>query len=776
MPSSARPSLLAAAAIAMAALACNEPRPPASAEGGADGGATADLATCTRCHGDASHGNAAPPFSLHGAADASDPVVGAHQAHLTTGPLRGPIACNECHVVPSQVSSPGHMDGVVELTFGALATTGGVQASFDPATRTCAVYCHGATLPGGALTNPVWNKGSSQAACGSCHGIPPPPSSGHPDITGGVTACSACHPATVKPDGTIDVAGGKHMNGTIDLAGGSGCTGCHGDPDRAVKEIAPAPPRGTHGETSTSARAVGAHQTHLTGGAIRAAVACTECHVLPTKIPHSNGKVDLTFGPLATAGGATPSFDGTGCNSVYCHGATLNAGGSITAPIWTKVDGTQNACGACHAIPPPTSSGHPDVAPDRTVCAGCHPATVKADGTIDTAGGKHINGTVDVTGGGCTACHGDPDRTPAGIAPAPPRDTKGQTASDAVGAHQAHLNDGPLRSAIACTECHVLPTQIPHSNGKVDLTWGPLATAGGVSPSFNPTTLTCTNYCHGATLPGGTNNTPVWNGGSAQAVCGSCHGLPPPTSSGHPFVSNPGGTTVCSGCHPDTVTSSGTIDVAKAKHMNGAIEVANLTCTTCHGGTLSGGTGASGANPVAAAPPRGTKGETSTSDRAVGMHAEHLTSQRFTTSVSCEACHVVPTSTSHRNGTVAVTFRGLATTGGATPIWNGASCSATYCHGNFPGGANATMTWANATVPAIGCTSCHGDPPLTGRHTLHVGGQGIGCNECHGAGYTAVSVVAATHVNGQKDTVLAGFNGRTCTLVCHGESHVARLW
>ena len=212
---SVRCSPLVVATLALAVAACDQLRLPDDASGSAAGGD--GLATCTRCHGDPANGNPAPPRSLNGAADSSHPSVGAHQAHLTAGPLRQPVACGECHVVPSAVSSPGHLSGTVDVVFGSLASAQGVAPAWDPSTLTCATYCHGATLPGGANTTPVWNKGPSQAVCGSCHALPPPESSGHPAVTGGVTACSACHPATVKPDGTIDVAGGKHINGVLDF-------------------------------------------------------------------------------------------------------------------------------------------------------------------------------------------------------------------------------------------------------------------------------------------------------------------------------------------------------------------------------------------------------------------------------------------------------------------------------------------------------------------------------------------------------------------------------
>jgi predicted CxxxxCH...CXXCH cytochrome family protein len=78
----------------------------------------------------------------------------------------------------------------------------------------------------------------------------------------------------------------------------------------------------------------------------------------------------VTFGPLASEDGSNPVWnrglpDPT-CTGVYCHGATLG-GGTLTEPIWTKVDGTQAYCGSCHSNPPPPPN-HPPASP----CADCH--------------------------------------------------------------------------------------------------------------------------------------------------------------------------------------------------------------------------------------------------------------------------------------------------------------------------------------------------------------------------------------------------------------------
>jgi predicted CxxxxCH...CXXCH cytochrome family protein len=79
-----------------------------------------------------------------------------------------------------------------------------------------------------------------------------------------------------------------------------------------------------------------------------------------------------------------PSWDGTRCTNVYCHGTAT--------PSWTL--GTSQAeCGTCHAIPPANSAHAGATALDQ--CTRCHPRTIDATGAL-IAGGGHINGVVDV--------------------------------------------------------------------------------------------------------------------------------------------------------------------------------------------------------------------------------------------------------------------------------------------------------------------------------------------------------------------------------------------
>jgi len=195
-------------------------------------------AGCANCHGDAS--SPAPPTDVLGRSDESLPSVGAHRAHLEAQhQLRGPIPCTECHLVPSSLHDPGHIDhpppAIVFPNLpgvGVLARTDGAQPSYNPAGATCgSVYCHGGgarlmtdTAPG--IRAPVWTGGISQAACGACHGIAP--QDGFPGHVGAtLTQCHNCHAQTVTSSGAIivdrDLVTGelrsKHINGMVEVGG-----------------------------------------------------------------------------------------------------------------------------------------------------------------------------------------------------------------------------------------------------------------------------------------------------------------------------------------------------------------------------------------------------------------------------------------------------------------------------------------------------------------------------------------------------------------------------
>lgn len=367
---------------------------------------------------------------------------------------------------------------------------------------------------------------------------------------------------------------------------------------------------------------------------------------------------ETRFSGLALAGGAKPvagvaegdgaddapysEFSVVTCSSVYCHGATLS-GGLAIKPAWNGPEGDLakfSACDACHGFPPPAPH------PDSPQCADCHGDVVSADGTfVDPT--RHVDGTLDVTDvQSCTACHGYPPPPPhpesshcidchdtasedGGIAlpeqhqdgqvqvtadcnachgnvdnPAPPKDLSGSsdTSLPTVGAHQEHLlASSGLSGAVACEECHLVPDAFEdagHVDGDdvAEVLFGSLSRTGGLNPAWSAGAANCTNtWCHGATLAGGSNNTPKWTTvDGTQDACGSCHGIDPGTDlhpgafGDHAFMGQN-----CNNCHQGVANSGATAIEDTVRHINGTVDVvlqAGLwdpvarTCTpACHG-------------------------------------------------------------------------------------------------------------------------------------------------------------------------------------------------
>lgn len=173
---------------------------------------------CDACHGDG------PPPGLGG-------MAGAHQAHFTASEFRGPVACNDCHLVPTMRDEAGHIDTdlPVEVVLGSDAATGGgtVPAMYDPATQTCQTACHGASFDAMVSASPPWQSVESPQ-CGDCHGLPPTLVRDGADMhpPSGLADCGACHrddrrePAT-DPAWNLTPGGlTVHINGCVNLVDG----------------------------------------------------------------------------------------------------------------------------------------------------------------------------------------------------------------------------------------------------------------------------------------------------------------------------------------------------------------------------------------------------------------------------------------------------------------------------------------------------------------------------------------------------------------------------
>jgi predicted CxxxxCH...CXXCH cytochrome family protein len=156
---------------------------------------------CTFCHGQktASYTAADLPRAA--------PATGAHLKHVNGGAFVRPLACSECHTVPTTLA---HVDGSAPVVFGALAQTGGGAAPSYTAPTCSSVYCHGKTLVNPSTPNPSWN--GPGMVCGSCHDLQPttgqhvlhgPAAPNPPNV-----ACQTCH----KGFSAIDLV--HHVDGT----------------------------------------------------------------------------------------------------------------------------------------------------------------------------------------------------------------------------------------------------------------------------------------------------------------------------------------------------------------------------------------------------------------------------------------------------------------------------------------------------------------------------------------------------------------------------------
>lgn len=176
-----------------------------------------DLKSCNSCHGKGVDG--APPPDLHGSYSTKSTGVGAHQSHFSSriARLNG---CSECHSHIKQRESKSNLPECIDSDLGREVVfdlrARGYEAklgSLWTGERCTNIYCHGATLRGGKVREPVWTQvDGSQARCGSCHGLPPPLP--HP-IFGD---CAKCHRGTMSPKDSEAILNLElHINGKVDV-------------------------------------------------------------------------------------------------------------------------------------------------------------------------------------------------------------------------------------------------------------------------------------------------------------------------------------------------------------------------------------------------------------------------------------------------------------------------------------------------------------------------------------------------------------------------------
>jgi predicted CxxxxCH...CXXCH cytochrome family protein len=243
----------------------------------------------------------------------------------------------------------------------------GVQPSYDAAAAggpTCSnVYCHGATLPGGAVAAPVWTAvDGTQRACTACHGYPPASHSGYPSPGN----CHPCHFRTVNEDNvTIDVAGGRHIDGLKQVPNlGSGCAACHEFPPAdALHATHASPPSAlgiAYGDLHSGAGATAesydfgcgeCHPTSETAHTVDAGAPGPDVDLLPPVPPVAGDDLKRRNAPGAAYDPAT----GT-CTGVYCHSTGQETPAYATTPDWRSPPAGGLGCGGCHGNPPKYAS------------------------------------------------------------------------------------------------------------------------------------------------------------------------------------------------------------------------------------------------------------------------------------------------------------------------------------------------------------------------------------------------------------------------------------
>jgi len=209
-------------------------------------------ADCTYCHGGQNNDTGAPPNDLIRSKKPTDLSFLAHDAHVV-GTLHAPYECTECHALPTDLLSAGHVfddtPGKVEVSFEGGLSAGG---TYDGNGSCANLYCHGNRIEPGAAQHD-----QALTDCNSCHAFDDAKKlSGRHDehVNGGLlgflfdrVACNECHSAVVSAEGDI-IGPELHVNGQVDYQleqngityDGTRCNGtCHNAPHTFISTWQP---------------------------------------------------------------------------------------------------------------------------------------------------------------------------------------------------------------------------------------------------------------------------------------------------------------------------------------------------------------------------------------------------------------------------------------------------------------------------------------------------------------------------------------------------------
>jgi hypothetical protein len=193
-------------------------------------------------------------------------------------------------------------------------------------------------------------------------------------------------------------------------------------------------------------------------------------------------------------------------------------------------------------------------------------------------------------------------------------------------------------------------------------------------------------------------------------------------------------------------------------------------CNTCHGDFT---------DPAFIAPPQDTNNNISTDSTGVGAHVSHLYQNDLGSQIPCTTCHVVPQDYFDPGHAVddplpaEVIFSPLAIHNIAVnPVYDhpSATCSDTYCHGNWEflkdsAGTNAWIytdslmvgkafspIWNKVDGTQASCGTCHMLPP-EGHQNAGNDPDALTCSGCHTGIVDPNGNIIDTdkHINGEKN-------------------------
>jgi len=601
---------------------------------------------CTQCHGTQFDGGTAGQSCLNGAACHGSAVAAPHPArpwknasgvtHTTTDTSNA-SQCVPCHTNganSTRAPRPGDPVGssscfnntlchgtVGHPTGWSAANQHGAEAKKAPTASTgfsSCQPCHGSTFNNGTASS-CMKSGCHALLANSPHPVKPWTSTVAGAVThtttdaGNIGICAACHTAGANSD----------VRPPTPSSGAAGCfnnTLCH------FHQIPFAPPGvnpSVHGgqakqDLLTCKACHGSGSNSFSGGA--APTACTTCHTFAKA--HPTAWQGTTLNPSETVIYSHRTAGNIANACAICHNVTTSGGGPLAgAPSCLSATFT-NGLGlntGCHPSGPgvvphavPYYNHNANARTNPTQCLGCHQLAQNAT-TPPGCQNCHLSSPV-ATPTGCTTCHASPP--------------SGSTYPNIAAAHSAHATASKLSSTLTCAGCHTNLEPNTGINSHYDRAKaaGPgtpgratsvqanpvvfsnavIAAGGGTAPTYSGgASGQCANtYCHGAKMPGGdvtgSNQTPTWNSTTylpstlTVAACGTCHGFPPSTASGHPAAAIPTVFPLGNGCscHANvsgTGTSYATIFVNKTLHVNGAVEATAGSCIGCHA-TIQTGT------------------------------------------------------------------------------------------------------------------------------------------------------------------------------------------